>query len=181
VVLARYFESTRDSQQAAAEQVTSTVETIKREAWTGADSAAAYDQIKRLVASCETRVRTAHARLTMLQSSGEDLFDQWAREIREYQDGDLRQSARQSRSKVLAEFNDAMGKMRSADGATEPALGALRDQVLFIKHHRDTPTLPPRPEGAADPAVPAKTLADKTEVAAKAAGEFAASARGSEK
>src|SRR6476620_2974393 len=114
-VLARNFETTRDAQNATSEQVTTTVQTIKRDAWTGADPAQAYDSIRRLESACDSRLRNSHARLKMVQSSGEDFFRQWARENTEYEDKDLRESSRQNRVKVKAEFDATIAQMKKAD------------------------------------------------------------------
>jgi hypothetical protein len=180
-VLAHNMESTRDSQNEASQQVTATVQAIKRDAWTGADPAQAYDQIRRLEAACDTRIRSARARLKLVQSSGDDFFGQWAKENTEYQDKDLRESSRQNRLRVKADYDAAIAQMKQADAATEPAITAIRDQVLFLKHHRNSPAVPERPANSSDPAIPAEALAEQTAAAAKLATAFAASARASPK
>jgi hypothetical protein len=180
-VLARNMESTRDAQNAASEQVTTTVQTIKRDAWTGADPAQAYDLTRRLESASESRIRNAHSRLKVVKTNGEDFFRQWAKENTEYSDRDLRESSRQNRVKVQAEFDAAIAQMKKADAATEPVLTAIRDQVLFLKHHRNSAAVPARPANSSDPAIPAEALAEQTAVAARVATEFAASARASPK
>jgi hypothetical protein len=176
-VLARNMQSTLEAQQAAAEQISKGIQTIKTEAWTGADPAEAYDVARRVDASSETRVRNAHGRIKVVQSNGEDLFSQWSKENDEYQDKDLRESSRQNRLKVKASFDAAIEQMKKADAATEPALTAIRDQVLFLKHHRNSPTVPERPGFSADPALPAEALVKATNLAATLTQQFVDSAR----
>jgi hypothetical protein len=176
-VLARNMQSTLEAQQAAAEQISKGVQTIKTEAWTGADPAEAYDVARRVDSSSETRVRNAHGRIKVVQSNGEDLFSQWDKENDEYTDKDLRESSRQNRLKVKAAFDAAIEQMKKADEATEPALAAIRDQVLFLKHHRNSATVPERPSFSADPALPADALVKVTNLAATLTQQFVDSAK----
>jgi Protein of unknown function (DUF2959) len=176
-VLARNMTSTLEAQQAAAEKISTGVQTIKTEAWTGADPADAYDVARRVDTSSETRVRNARGRIKVVQSNGEDLFSQWAKENDEYTDKDLKESSRQNRLKVKATFDAAIEQMKKADEATEPALAAIRDQVLFLKHHRNSPTVPERPSFSADPALPAEALVKATNLAATLTQQFVDSAQ----
>src|SRR5436190_1298115 len=66
-VLARNVETARDAQTGAAEQITSSIEQIKKDAWTGADPAQAFDLARRLESSCKTRVRSAHDRIKSVE------------------------------------------------------------------------------------------------------------------
>jgi hypothetical protein len=180
-VLARNMESTRDAQTAASDQVTAAAQTIRREAWTGADPAQSYDLARRLDSVCESRVRSAHSRLKVLRTNGEDFFRQWSKELAEYEDKDLRESSQQNRLKVKAKFDAAIDQMKKADAATAPALTALQDQVLFLNHHRNVPTVPERPPNSRDPSGPAELLAEQTAVGARLATEFVESVKSSPK
>ncbi len=122
-VLARNMTSTLEAQQAAAEKISTGIQTIKTEAWTGADPSDAYDVAHRVDSASETRVRNARGRIKVVQSNGEDLFSQWAKENDEYTDKDLKESSRQNRLKVKAAFDAAIEQMKKADEATEPASG----------------------------------------------------------
>jgi hypothetical protein len=176
-VLARNIESTRDAQTAAADQVLESIQTIKREAWTGAEPGQAYDQTRRLLAVAESRARNAHARVRVVENNGRDFFLQWSKEASEYQDQDLRESSRQNRLRVKAAFDKAIEAMKAADEATEPPLLAIRDQMLFLKHHRNSERVPPRPQNSADPMIPAETLMKATQRAAGLADAFVGTTR----
>jgi hypothetical protein len=176
-VLARNTESVRDSQKAASEQITKTVERIKQEAWTGANPMDAYDMARRAESSCETRVRAAQERLKLVEASADLFFSQWRREIREYEDSALKASSRDNLARMEKSFNDALAQMHKADDGTQPALAAIQDQVLFLKHHRNFPEVPERPPNSADPTPPAERLVELTEAASRAADDFAAAAR----
>ena len=118
-----------------------------------------------------------HGRIKYVETNGEDCFRQWAKEIGEYSDRDLKESSRQNRLKVKAMFDAAITQMKAADDATRDALVAIRDQELYIKHHRNSESLPARPTTSADPGVPAEALAKKTALAAEKADAFVASVR----
>jgi Protein of unknown function (DUF2959) len=176
-VIGRNMETTRDAQTKASEKVTEAVATIQRDTWTGADPIEAYNVARRAEAGCDTRVREAHRRLTTLEASANDFFRKWAVENTEYEDPKLKESSRQNLSKVKTQFDQALAAMKKADGVTQPALDALQDQVLFLKHHRNFPTVPERPLNSSNPAGPAQILAKLTEEAAAKATEFAASVK----
>lgn len=177
VSLGHTMETTRDAQKLASDKVTEAVATIKRDAWTGADPIEAYSLARRAELGCETRVQEARRRLTTLEFNGEDFFNKWALENTEYEDPKLKESSRQNLSRVKAKFDAALAAMKKADGVSQPALDALQDQVLFLKHHRNFPAVPERPLNSSDPAGPAEALAKLTDEAAAMATEFVASAK----
>jgi len=175
--LSRNLESTRDAQKTATDELVASIEAIKAKTGTGADPGQSYDIARRALATCESRVRAAHNRIRVVETNGQDFFHQWSKENTEYEDRDLKESSRQNRVKLKASFESVIHDMWKADDACRPVLTAIRDQMLFLKHHRNAPAVPERPPGSSDPALPAEALAKQTELAGRRAEEFVASAR----
>lgn len=174
-VVVRSLESVRDAQSLALDQCTRTLRAIRQEAWTGAEPDAAYDNIRRMRATCESRAHSADLRLSRAEFQGEDYFAQWGRELEDYDDNDLRENARRERTEVLARYKATLRHVHEAQDAFAPVLAAIEDQVLYLKHHRGQPAVPPRPAPVIEPLSRADDLTSRTTIARIAIDDFIAS------
>lgn len=99
----------------------------------------AYDRARRDLATCQTRVRVAAERLKQARRRGDDLFDEWDKEIGYYADDALRREARLGFDQSKVRYDEALAKLAAANESGTPLLVELSDRMLFFKHHRDQP------------------------------------------
>jgi hypothetical protein len=171
-VLVRQVRSARDAHTLATEQVVSTLTAVREKAWTGAEPQLAYDTVRRMLATCESRYHTAERRRKLVESSATEFFGQWQRELEDYADDGLREESR----KNLEDFRERLKVVTQAMGAAEEemdrVIGVVQDQMLFIKHHRTAPGLPARPGPEVEPVTRAETLANLTSLLVLRADDF---------
>jgi len=159
-VLARSAGLARDGQQAAVASVADGLDRLRVEAGEGADPILAYQASRRVLAVAESRVRASRKRILRMDATGYDLFDEWSRELGHYDDAALRSEASRRRSEVKAAFALARSALTAAQSAADPLLTHLRDESLYLKHHRSASVVPPRPAKAVDPAPALARLQD---------------------
>jgi hypothetical protein len=171
-VLVRQVTSARDSHTVATDQIVSTLKVIRRRAWTGTPPQEAYDTVRRALATCESRYRTAQQRRKLVQSTSVEFFEQWGRELEDYDDDTLRDESR----RTLNDFKDRLKvvtrQMKDAEEEMDKVIGVVQDQMLFIKHHRTSASLPPRPGPDVEPVIQAETLVNMTSVTVLRADDF---------
>jgi hypothetical protein len=171
-VLARNLESARDAHATAGEQIVEAVRTIKAKAWTGTPPQEAYDTTRRLLARCESRRHTADRRLKLARNSATEHFDQWGRELEDYDDKTLREASRRSLNDYKARFRVVAEQMDKAGAEMENVCAAIQDQMLFVKHHRNTAALPPRPQPEVDLEALAEPMMNQVGLVVLRADEF---------
>ncbi len=168
----RGLESARDAQVLARDQLVKTLDAIRRDAWTGAVPDDAYDLIRRMRSTCESRSTSAHQRIRQASLRGDEYFGQWSRELEDYDDTDLRASGRRARNDLKARFDETIRALKAAEATIEPVLTVIDDQVLFIKHHRGQQALPERPTPTIDPPAQADALINLTRLAELQVDDF---------
>lgn len=107
------------------------------------DSDASYHESRRLVARCDSRTRTARVRIDNLRESATNVFDQWRREIREYDDSSLRRQSDQERTACMQRYEAALKSLEAARDSLDAPLLSLKDDDLYLKHRRNLRDPPP--------------------------------------
>jgi len=126
----------RKEQEEAKEQFGSALDRFSElVAFQGGDLRAAYDRAKSDFDRCESQANDVHARVDAVEKVGEDLFDEWKKEIAQYESRDLASRSRSQLRETNARFDDMLRAMRRAEATMEPVLSAFRDQTLFLKHN----------------------------------------------
>jgi hypothetical protein len=171
-VLARNIESARDAHVLAGEQIVEAVRKIKAEASTGARPQEAYDLTRRQLARCESRRHSADRRLKLARNSANEHFSQWGRELEDYDDKTLREASRRSLNDYKARFRVVAEQMDQAGNEMERVVAAIQDQMLFVKHHRNTAALPPRPQPEVDLEALAEPMMNQIGLVVLRADEF---------
>jgi hypothetical protein len=94
-----------------------------------------YTALEQDYRDTEKAARAVGPRIDTVEQVADALFDEWRDELDRYSDPGLKQASRDEMQATLAQYNDLLGKMRTAQSHIDPALAALRDQLLFFKHH----------------------------------------------
>jgi hypothetical protein len=63
------------------------------------------------------------------------LFDEWADELEQYSDRNLKQASARQLSRTRAEYRTLIERMKAAEKRIDPVLNVLHDQVLYLKHN----------------------------------------------
>src|SRR5205823_2566982 len=95
-ILVSRVESARDSQEAAKEQIKTTYQKFQELThYNGGDLEAEYNKINAAYESAQSRAETVSKRITAVDKVANDMFDEWQKELGQYQNQDLRRSSEQ--------------------------------------------------------------------------------------
>ncbi len=129
-------EDARDSQADAQEQFKSALEqfdsVVKLKE---TDLKKAYDRLNSEYESCDDAAQEVSERIDKVESVAEDLFDEWKKELTEYQNKDLRRSSEQKLITTQKRYKEMLASMHKAEASMEPVLKIFRDNVLYLKHN----------------------------------------------
>ena len=135
-ILVSRVESARDSQQAAKEQIKTTYQRFQELThYNGGDLEAEYNKINDAYESAQSRAQTVSKRIDSVDKVANDMFDEWQKELGEYQNQDLRRSSEQKLNESKQKYAQLLAVMRRSEQKMEPVLKAFHDQVLFLKHN----------------------------------------------
>jgi hypothetical protein len=95
----------------------------------------AYDRAKSDFEVSEGKAKDVRERVASVETVGNDLFDEWEKELNEYSSEDLRRSSRGQLTETRARFDQMLRAMKKAEASMEPVLAAFRDTVLYLKHN----------------------------------------------
>jgi hypothetical protein len=171
-VLVRQVVSARDAHTVATDQIVSTLKVVRRRAWTGTPPQEAYDTVRRALATCESRYHSAQRRRRLVETTASEFFEQWGGELEDYDDETLRQESRRNLNDFKERLKVVTRQMEEAEEEMDKVIGVVQDQMLFIKHHRTSAALPPRPGPEIEPVVQAETLVNLTSVTVLRADDF---------
>lgn len=74
-------------------------------------------------------------RINAVEDVSEALFDEWEEELALYTNSRLKKQSSQKMAATKKQYTQLMKSMRRAEAKMQPVLGALQDQVLFLKHN----------------------------------------------
>ena len=129
-------ENARDAQQEAQEQFKSALEqfdsvvTLQE-----TDLKKAYDRLNDEYEECVAIANRVSSRIDKVESVSEALFDEWADEIKLYENKDLARSSRKQLDDTRDRYEEMLSHMQDAEKSMEPVLRIFRDNVLFLKHN----------------------------------------------
>lgn len=129
-------EGARDSQAEAQEQFKSALEqfdsVVKLEE---TDLKKAYDSLNGEYEKSEAAATKVSDRINKVESVADDLFDEWADELEEYQNKELRDSSKAQLRSTKSRYKEMLTSMHQAEASMEPVLRIFKDNVLFLKHN----------------------------------------------
>jgi PBP1b-binding outer membrane lipoprotein LpoB len=129
-------EDARDSQAAAQEQFKSALEqfdSVVKLKETNLKKA--YDSLNDEYQMSKDAAEKVSSRIDKVESVAEALFDEWADELKQYQNQDLRQSSKEQLKKTQGRYKEMLASMHQAEASMDPVLKIFNDNVLFLKHN----------------------------------------------
>jgi len=129
-------EAARDSQADAQEQFKSALEqfdsVVKLKE---TDLKKAYDRLNSEYEKSADAAEEVSSRIEKVESVADDLFDEWAQELKEYQNKELRRSSQAKLTATQTKYKKMLASMHQAEASMEPVLRIFKDNVLFLKHN----------------------------------------------
>lgn len=145
--------------------------TTADEAFSAADQAVqarqanfdSYEDARRGLLATEGRVRDALQHADRVKFAGDELFDRWASDLRQYSSDTLREQASARRDVARERLEEVLEQLELARESIEPIRRRLVDAALWLKHHRHQESPPDPSRSAEDQALLESQLADMRE------------------
>ena len=135
-ILVERVEKARADQEDAKEQFRDALEAFQSLVdFEGGDLRATYDRLSAQLDRSEDRAAAVSDRIDSVDRVATDLFDEWERELNQYESADLRARSEEQLRATRERYAQLYTAMRRAESKMEPVLLAFRDQVLFLKHN----------------------------------------------
>ena len=126
----------RDSQEDAKEQFKTALEkfgdVVK---FDGGNLEKRYNVLSSEFENSEASAKDVRDRINSVEKVAEDLFDEWERELADFQNANLKKTSATKLRDTQNKYQDMIRTMRKAESKIDPVLLAFRDQVLFLKHN----------------------------------------------
>jgi septal ring factor EnvC (AmiA/AmiB activator) len=129
-------ENARDAQQDAQEQFKSALEQFNSVvSLEETDLKKAYEQLNDEYEECVAIADKVSDRIDKVKAVSEALFDEWADEIKLYENKELARASKEQLNNTKARYEEMLSHMQEAEKSMEPVLRIFRDNVLFLKHN----------------------------------------------
>lgn len=129
-------EDARNSQEDAQEQFKSALEQFDSViSLKETDLKQAYDRLNDEYEDCVKAADEVSSRIDKVESVSDALFDEWADEIKLYENKELARSSKKQLEATKSRYRDMMARMENAEKSMDPVLKIFRDNVLFLKHN----------------------------------------------
>ncbi|UFH50249.1 DUF2959 family protein [Pseudomonas sp. KNUC1026] len=137
-ILAHRVEDARDAQIKARYQFNRTLEHYRQALNASpADQASQLAELQRDYAASQRAADAVKPRVDQVEAVAKAVFDDWEHELDQYQSAPLREASAQELQQAREQYSLLIGKMRSAQSKVLPALGALNDQLLYLRHQQN--------------------------------------------
>lgn len=103
--------------------------------YNGGNLESAYNRFKGQYEDCEAQATAVRSRIREVDTVARDLFREWEKEIRQYEDASLAADSRRKLADTRARFEPLSRSLHAAEATMEPVLRKFRDQVLYLKHN----------------------------------------------
>lgn len=95
----------------------------------------AYDKLSREYDRSAEAADEVSNSIDKVESVAGDLFDEWEKELQEYQNPQLRRSSVEKLKITRKRYKDMLTSMHRAEASMTPVLKIFHDNVLFLKHN----------------------------------------------
>jgi phage-related minor tail protein len=141
-ILATRVTSARDDQAQAKQQFQSALDRLNELVNApDTDLKKAYDKAKADFDASEAKAKDVRDRIKKVEDVAGALFEEWKKEIQEYDSDKLRQQSTEQLQQTQARYNDMLAAMKKAEASMDPVLAKFRDNVLFLKHNLNAQTV----------------------------------------
>jgi hypothetical protein len=101
----------------------------------GGNLESAYNCFKGEYEDCEAQATAVRSEIREVDTVARDLFREWEREIRQYENASLAADSRRKLADTRSRFEQLSSSLHAAESTMEPVLRQFRDQVLYLKHN----------------------------------------------
>lgn len=101
----------------------------------GGELETVYDTLSSEYEDSEAAANEIHDRIAKVESVSEALFDEWQDEIEQYSNAAMKRDSAAKLRQTRQEYSRLIAAMKKAEKSLDPALTAMRDQVLYLKHN----------------------------------------------
>lgn len=135
-ILVERVEHARDAQRDAKQQFQSALERYRSVVQVnGGELEKRYDALDADYKASEASAREVRGRIAAVEDVAGALFDEWDDELDQYHDTRLRAISAEELTRTRQAYKALLQRMKAAEKRIDPVLGALHDQVLFLKHN----------------------------------------------
>lgn len=135
-ILINRVEAASDAQQETAEEFKSALEKFKEVTnFNGGDLEKKFNVLNAAYNRSEKAANNVTRRVDRVVNATNTLLDEWRDELSQYHDASIRRKAEAQFDETRIKAQNLISAMRKAESKTQPVLGALKDQVLFVKHN----------------------------------------------
>lgn len=101
----------------------------------GGDFENQYRKMESAYEDAKSQAEQVKARHDDVERVSKDLFREWAKEIKQYENPTFRAESQRQKSTAEARYKTLIAQMRRAESRLDPVLRQFRDHVLFMKHN----------------------------------------------
>jgi len=92
------------------------------------------EELAKAYADSDKAAKAVPPRVDIVQHVGDALFSEWKSELGQYRDANLAATSRAEYETSHRQYLALLAQMRTTQQQVQPALDALNDELLFIKH-----------------------------------------------
>jgi chromosome segregation ATPase len=135
-ILVNRVEEAKDAQENGQEQFRSALEKYASVIeFDGGSLENQYDELNDEFEASEQAAADIRERISAIEEVAEDLFKEWETEIDQYTSQALKRDSKRKLVQTRRGYADLIDTMHTSEKRLEPALNAMRDQVLYLKHN----------------------------------------------
>lgn len=135
-ILISRVEAASDAQRETAEEFKSALEKFKQVTnFDGGDLEKKFNTLSTAYDRSEDAANNVTRRVDHVVRATNNLLDEWRDELKQYHDDSIKRRAETQFDETRIKAEKLIAMMRNAQAKTKPVLGALKDQVLFVKHN----------------------------------------------
>ena len=135
-ILVDRVDDARDAQDDASEQFVSALEQYRSVVnFDGGDLEKVYNRLNSEYENSVEEAEEVRDRIDSVERVAEDLFDEWADEIEEFNSAELKRNSTKMLADTRKRYSNLLKAMRRAEATMKPVLDAFHDQVLVLKHN----------------------------------------------
>lgn len=101
----------------------------------GGELESVYEKLNSEYEDSEAAAKEIHDRIAKVESVSEALFNEWQDEIEQYSNAALKRDSAAKLRQTKQEYSRLIATMKKAEKSLDPALTAMHDQVLYLKHN----------------------------------------------
>lgn len=135
-ILVDRIEDTQESQQEGQQQFKDALAQFKSVvSINGGELESVYEKLNSEYEDSEAAANEIHDRIAKVESVSDALFSEWQDEIEQYSNAQMKRDSSAKLKQTKQEYSRLIAAMKKAEKSLDPALKAMHDQVLYLKHN----------------------------------------------